>query len=116
MEILFLLLSMNTEHISPKSSKKVPKIPHVCLRSIRPEPCSFSPAGHAHVPYPDTEYEYFEHRGNIARPMMAPPPGQGGPGPAGVPLLPPVKYNEEVRQKWKEQVVSGSGSGSLPAL
>ena len=50
------------------------------------------------MPYPDTEYEYFEHRGNIARPMMA-PPGGGGPGPgAGAPLLGgPVKYNEEVK-------------------
>ena len=51
-------------------------------------------AGHAHVPYPDTEYEYFEHRGGMARPMVGPP----GPGP-GAPLLPPVKYNEEVRIK-----------------
>ena len=42
------------------------------------------------MPYPDTEYEYFEHRGGMARPMVGPP----GPG---APLLPPVKYNEEVR-------------------
>ncbi len=29
----------------------------------------------AHLPYPDTEYEYFEQRGGLARPMMAPGPG-----------------------------------------
>ncbi len=38
-----------------------------------------------HLPYPDTEYEYFEQRANMARPMMAPGPG--------APLLQPTKYN-----------------------
>eukprot|EP00095_Tigriopus_kingsejongensis_P004637 maker-scaffold291_size219542-snap-gene-1.24 protein:Tk04637 transcript:maker-scaffold291_size219542-snap-gene-1.24-mRNA-1 annotation:"semaphorin-1a isoform x3" len=33
-----------------------------------------------HVPYPDTEYEYFEQRGGLARPILM--------GPAGAPLIP----------------------------
>ncbi|TRY76741.1 hypothetical protein TCAL_04038 [Tigriopus californicus] len=33
-----------------------------------------------HMPYPDTEYEYFEQRGGLARPILM--------GPAGAPLLP----------------------------
>ncbi len=34
------------------------------------------PPGGLHLPYPDTEYEYFEQRGGLARPIV---PG-GGPG------------------------------------
>ena len=43
---------------------------------------------HVTHPYPDTEYEYFEQRGGLARPMTM------GPGP-GAPLLPSqAKMNE----------------------
>ena len=75
---------------------------------------SYSLPGHAHVPYPDTEYEYFEHRGGMARPMVGPPGGPGGgPGP-GAPLLPPVKYSEEVTYAEPEQVMALRG-GPHPA-
>ena len=41
--------------------------------------------GGPHVPYPDTEYEYFEQRGSgLARPMIHP----------GAPLLPTNKIND----------------------
>ena len=72
--------------------------------------------GHAHVPYPDTEYEYFEHRGGMARPMVGPPSGGpgGGPGP-GAPLLPPVKYSEEVTYAEPEQVMALRQGGPPPA-
>ena len=43
------------------------------------------PPGGLHLPYPDTEYEYFEQRGGLARPIV--PTGGGGIGPGGGSLL-----------------------------
>ena len=43
--------------------------------------CRKEDGHHGGHPYPDTEYEYFEQRGGLARPMTM------GPGP-GAPLLP----------------------------
>ncbi len=45
-----------------------------------------APPGGLHLPYPDTEYEYFEQRGGLARPMV-PGGGHGGGAPGGAMLV-----------------------------
>ncbi len=60
---------------------------YCCGRRCRKDD-GLPPSG-LHLPYPDTEYEYFEQRGGLARPMV---PGGGhgtgiGPGGGGALLV-----------------------------
>lgn len=81
----------------------------------------------SHLGYPDTEYEYFEQRGGLARPTMltGPGPGQGGPmvpmgGPCA-PLLPSEtskidSHHEEVTYAEPELVTGLAGYSGGPLL
>lgn len=54
----------------------------------------------AHLGYPDAEYEYFEQRGNFARPMMsAPLTGMPGGHIVGGPLVPTESSKLDNRQE-----------------
>ena len=99
---------------------------YCCGRRCRKDDGLSGRAGHAGMmPYPDTEYEYFEQRGGLARPVMLGHPSSA----VGQPLLPqqasklsdvrPPQPQEEVTYAEPELVTGlshrGLGGGAPPS-
>ncbi len=96
-------------------------IGYCCGRQCRKDDL---PPGGLHLPYPDTEYEYFEQRGGLVRPIVPKggndsgirPGDSGGIRPGGGSLLAGVQVGSGNGGIGGQMLVLGGGSPGAPLL